>query len=103
MYDIDTGELVAVLEEDSYLTYVTETGAYIVTEYISAEGKRYGILLDQKFQKLAYLPGLCDLVGSRFIFDYESGDLRQCALYSLQELVALGENYAVSSAKEPSS
>lgn len=103
VYDIDTGELVAVLEEDSYLTYVTETGAYIVTEYISAEGKRYGILLDQKFQKLAYLPGLCDLMGSQFIFDYESGDLRQCALYSLQELVALGENYAVSSAEEPSS
>ena len=103
VYDIDTGKLVAVLEEDSYLTYVTETGAYIVTEYISAEGKRYGILLDQKFQKLAYLPGLCDLVGNQLIFDYESGNLRQCTLYSLQELVALGENYTVSSEENPPS
>lgn len=102
VYDLATGKLVAVLEEDSYLTYVTKTDAYIMTEYISASGKRYGILLNQEFEKLAYLPGLCDIVGDRLIFDYESGDLRQCTLYSLQELVALGESYA-SSVQESSS
>lgn len=103
VYDLATGELVAVLEENSYLTYVTQTEGYIMTEYISASGNRYGILLNQEFEKLAYLPGLCDIVGDRLIFDYESGDLRQCTLYSLEELVSRGEKYAVSSVQEPSS
>ena len=84
----------AVLEEDSYLTYVTETGNYIITEYVSAAGERYGILLNKKLEKLADLPGLCDVVGDMAIFDYGTGNLRQCRLYSLQELVILGETYA---------
>ena len=29
----------------------------------------------------------------KLVFDYQSGDLRQCRLYSLQELIALGEKY----------
>lgn len=93
VYDIETDRLVAVLEEDDYLTYVTQMGEYIVTEYISTTGERYGLLLDEKLRKLAYLPGLCDVADENFIFDYESGNLRQCRLYSLQELIALGETY----------
>ena len=85
--------MVAVLEEDSYLTYVTQAGEYIITEYITAEGERYGILLDDKFRKLAYLPGLCDVVGDKLVFDYKSGILKQCGIYSLQELVELGKGY----------
>ena len=93
MYDADTDKLITVLEEKSYLTYVTQTEDYIITEYISAEGERYGILLDSNFQKLAYLPGLCDVIGDRLVFDYGSGSLRQCRLYSVQELIVLGEKY----------
>ena len=92
LYD-SKGRLAATLEADSYLTYVTQAGEYIVTEYISAEGERYGILLDSKFQKLAVLPGLCDVWGNTLVFDYASGDLRQCEIYSLQELTALGRQY----------
>ena len=92
VYD-SKGRLAATLEADSYLTYVTQAGEYIVTEYISAEGERYGILLDSKFQKLAVLPGLCDVWGNTLVFDYASGDLRQCEIYSLQELTALGRQY----------
>ena len=94
VYDLESGKLAAVLEEESYLTYVTQIGDYLMTEYISSEGKRYGILLDENFQKLAELPDLCDVIGDTLIFDYESGNLRQCRLYSLQELVDLGETYA---------
>ncbi|MCM1044747.1 MAG: protein kinase [Candidatus Gastranaerophilales bacterium] len=91
VYDLKTGKLIATLEKDAFLTYVTQMGDYLVTEYISASGERYGLLLDKDFQTLAYLPGLCDVNGDSFLFDYESGNLRQSRLYSLEELVELGE------------
>ena len=72
---------------------MTRTGEYIVTEYISADGKKYGILLDDKFQKIACLPELCDVWEDRLVFDYGSGDLRQCSIYSLRELVEMGKAY----------
>lgn len=93
VYDLDTGKQVAVLEEDSYLTYVSQMGDYLVTEYIATSGERYGLLLDGHMGKLAYLPGLCDVMEDTLIFDCGSGNLRKCRLYSLQELIALGEAY----------
>lgn len=93
VYDLESDMLVTVLEEDSYLTYVTEVGEFIITEYISASGERYGILLNQSFEKLAYLPKLCDVAENALVFDDQSGNLRQCRLYSLQELIALGETF----------
>lgn len=93
VYDRQSGRRVAELEKDSYLTYVTEAGEYIVTEYVSAAGQRYGLLLNNRLETLAYLPNLCDITDEMLIFDYGSGNLRQCRLYSLQELIALGEAY----------
>lgn len=93
VYDLKSGRSVAVLEKDSYLTYVTQVGEYIITEYVSAAGDRYGLLLDDRLQTLAYLPGLCDISDGMLVFDYKSGNLRQCRLYSLPELMALGESY----------
>ena len=93
VYDAASGIELATLEEEGYLTYVTQLGDLLVTEYISAEGERYGLLLDSNFEVLAKLPGLCDVWNGSFIFDYESGNLRQCRLYSIQELIALGQNY----------
>ncbi len=93
VYETDTDKQVATLEEESYLTYVTQFGEYIVTEYISTTGERYGILLNNRFEQLAYLPNLCDISGDMLVFDYKTGNLRQCRLYSLQELTALGETY----------
>ena len=95
VYDLETDQQVAVLEEDSYLTYVTQMGTCLLTEYISAAGERYGLLLNEQFQTLARLPRLCDVADDMLIFDYESGNLRQCRLYSLQELIALGEAYLI--------
>lgn len=91
VYRLGTDTLVAALEEEAYLTYVTQMGEYIITEYIRADGTRYGILLDDRLQQLAYLPNLCDAYDNRLVFDYPSGDLRQCHLYSLEELLAIGE------------
>lgn len=93
IYDAATGKQLAVLEEDGYLTYVSQAGDYLITEYIATSGERYGLLLDEHMEKLAYLPGLCDVAGDMLVFDCGSGNLRQCCLYSLQELIALGEAY----------
>lgn len=96
VYDIKSGKYITSLEKDAYLTYVTQAGDYIITEYVSAQGDRYGFLLDDRLRKLAYLPGLCDVTDQNiFVFDYKSGDLRQCRLYSLQELTDLGETYNI--------
>lgn len=90
VYDRRSGQLVTTLEEDSYLTYVTQLDEYILTEYVSAAGERYGLLLDDNLQMLAYLPDLCDVTEETFIFDYGLGNLRQCRIYSFEELTALG-------------
>lgn len=89
VYDKATGEVYTELEQDSYLTYVTEVGEYIVTQYLSAQGEPYGLLLNQDCETLAYLPGLCDVAGETLIFDDGMGNLRQSRIYSLAELTAL--------------
>lgn len=91
-YDLKSGRKVKELETESYLTYVTQLDGYIITEYISAEGEKYGLLLDESLETLAYLPGLSDIADGKLVFDYGYGDLRECRIYSLQELMELGEN-----------
>lgn len=39
VYDIKSGKQLAVLEEDSYLTYVTQLEEHLLTEYVSASGE----------------------------------------------------------------
>lgn len=90
-YDRETGEEIAALEEDDYLTYVTQVGMWVMTEYITAQGERYGLLLNERCETLAYLPNLCDIVGDTLYFDY-LGTLRTSRVYSLRELIALGES-----------
>ena len=46
------------MEEDGYLTYVSQVGEYLITEYIATSGERYGLLLDQHMEKLGYLQRL---------------------------------------------
>ena len=92
-YDRETGELVRELEPDAYLTYVTQVGDYVITEYISAQGERYGLLLDKNCETLADLPGLCDITADgTLVFDDMMGNLRVSRIYSIQELIALANN-----------
>lgn len=93
-YDLETGDVIRELESEDYLTYVTQVGQYVITEYITAQGDRYGLLLDKNLETLAELPNLCDILeDGTLIFDDMRGNLRQSRIYSTQELIALGENY----------
>ena len=92
VYDKATGEEVGSLESDAYLTYVTQVGEYIITEYMTTQGGRYGLLLNDNLEILARLPNLCDITpDGRLLFDDMRGNLRQCRIYSLQELYALAK------------
>ena len=92
-YDRETGVLVRELETDDYLTYVTQIGEYVMTEYITTQGKRYGLLLDETCETLAELPGLCDILeDGTLIFDDMRGNLRESRIYSMQELIAFAKN-----------
>ncbi|MDE6913223.1 MAG: hypothetical protein K2P35_05960, partial [Lachnospiraceae bacterium] len=93
VYLAESGKQVGTLETEDYLTYVSQFGDYLITEYISTSGRRYGLLLDEKLQTIATLRGLCDISDGMLVFDYGDGVLRQCHFYSLEELVAFGETY----------
>lgn len=95
-YDIKTGKKICSLESEDYLTYVSQIGEYIITEYINADGERYGILMNTKCENLAYLPDLCDITEKgELIFDYRSGNLRKSRIYSIKELISMGQAASV--------
>jgi hypothetical protein len=87
-YSLKTGRKIRDLEQDAYLTYFTYFNDYFVSEYISADGERYGLLLDASdCQALAYLPRLTDTDGETLLFDIKTGALRRSRLYTVDELV----------------
>lgn len=93
VYDRESGKLIRQLEDEDYMTYVTQVGDGLVAQYITAQGRRYGLLLDENCDTLADLPGLCDvLADGTLVFDDTRGDLRQSRIYSIQELLALAAN-----------
>lgn len=87
VYDKKTDQVVKTLDGEDYLTYVTQTNEGIVFEYVTAEGQRYGYLLDESLNQKAYMPNLCDVVDDTFIFDDGSGELRSTDIYTLDELI----------------
>lgn len=91
-YSLPTGKKIADLDKDAYLTYVTELDKYILSEYVSIAGERYGILLDKSsFEPLAYLPSLTDICGDELLFDYKPGTLRESRIYSIDELIRIAK------------
>ena len=80
-----------MLDDEGYMTYASLLGDYFLTEYVSSEGSRYGYLLDRHFEKVAYLPDLCDAWNGQLYFDSGKGHIRKSRLYSLEELKSLGE------------
>ncbi len=92
-YDRESGEVVKELESEDYMTYATQAGQYVIIEFVNTDSERYGLLLDEDCDTLAYLPGLCDIIGGdTLVFDDQAGNLRQRRIYSTQELMALAEN-----------
>lgn len=90
-YDRKSGRKVAELDQDAYLTYVTQVGEFLVVQYVTADGQYYGRLLDGKCRVLATLPNLCDVVGNTLLFDYPTGDVRQTTLYDLSALLQMAK------------
>ena len=93
VYDLKSGKLIRTLEKEAYLTYVTQVGEYLITEYISAiDGSRFGLLLDGRTcETLAKLPNLCDVLSDRLVFDISPGSLRETHIFSIDELIALAK------------
>lgn len=93
VYDRNSGELIGTLEENGGLTYVTQVGDYLMTEYlITGQQKRYGLLLDENLEPIAELPGLCDVFpDGTLVFDDRRGSLLKSHIYSLDELMELAD------------
>ncbi len=91
VYDIKSGQEITTLKSEDFLTYITETSEGIMAQYMTSEGNKYGILFDDNFEQIAYLPDLCDVYNNIAIFDYGVGKLRQSRLFSLRELKELGD------------
>lgn len=90
--DAATGEIVKELESDGYLTYVTAVEGGVITEYVTTDGIRYGLLLNQEWETIADLPGLCDILPDEtLVFDNTRGTLRQSKIYPLSELIELAQ------------
>ena len=89
--DKKSGKTVGTLKEDAYLTYVTQTDAGIIAQYVTADGECFGELLDDTCKVLAELPYLTDVVDDELVFDYPTGDLRMSKIYGVEELVEMGE------------
>lgn len=92
VYDKRTSEFVAELETDAYLTYITQTGQYIVAQYIATNGHCFGVLMNENCEKLAEMPYLCDVYGEELYFDYPYGSVFKTKIYGLEELISLSEN-----------
>ena len=92
VYDIKTGKQISELKSRDYLAYVTKIDDGLITEYTTAQGERYGLILNDRFETLANLPGLCDISeDGRLLFDDKLGNLRQSRVYSVQELIEIAE------------
>lgn len=99
VYDRQSGKQLGELERDGYLTYVTQVGQYILTEYIDDDGTRWGLLLNERLETLAELPQLCDTWNGKLLFDDELGTLRQSRIYSIEELLQIAKEELEESSK----
>ncbi len=88
-----TGKKIAELRADDYLTYITETGGYIVAQYVQTDGNFYGVIMNRECEEIAVLPRLCDISGDKLIFDFPGGNIKTSPIYSLEELKDKAANY----------
>lgn len=91
VYSVPRRKKLADLQPDSYLTYATLMDEYIISEYITAGGDRFGLLLNDKCEVIARLPKLTDAHGREVYFDYNTGSIRKSYIYSLSQLIELAK------------
>ena len=92
VYNKKTNKLVCELKEDGYLTYITQIGGYIIAQYVTADDYYYGIILNNKCEKLAELPYLSDVADDELYFDYPTGNMRKSRIYNIEELIKMAQN-----------
>lgn len=87
VYDKKTDKFVCELDEEGYLTYITQIDDYIVAQYVTVDDYYYGVLLNNSCEPLAYLPYLSDVYENELYFDYcDSGNMRKSRIYNIDEL-----------------
>ena len=89
VYDKNSGQEITRLDEDAYLTYLTQQGEYIIAQYVKTNDEFYGVLMNENLEALARLPNLCDVYDNELYFDYKTGNLRKTHIYTLDELTEL--------------
>lgn len=93
VYDKLSGEQIAALESEDYLTYISEYEDYIIAQYVCADGSFYGVLMNGQCETLAHLPCLCDVSDGMLVFDFPSGNIRTSPIFELDELKEKAEHY----------
>ena len=92
IYDKDGKKLIGSIQEDSYVTNVSQINKYLIIEYLNIAGGKYGVLLDSDCNILSYLPNLCDYhPDGTLFFDDNQGHLRKSRIFMLNELAELGQ------------
>lgn len=87
VYDKKTDKFVCELKEEGYLTYITQIDDYIIAQYVTVDDYYYGVLLNNNWEALAYLPYLSDVYEDELYFDYcDSGNMRKSRIYNIDEL-----------------
>ena len=74
------------------MTYVTELDNMLICQFNSTKGEKYGIIFDDLFCEIAYLPYLSDVYNKRLIFDLPSGEVRETYVYDFSELIEMALN-----------
>ena len=92
MYDKKSGKLICELNQEGYLTYVTQVKDYIVAQYVTVDDYYYGVLLNNKCETLAKLPYLSDVVDDELYFDYPTGDVRKTRIYNIKKLIEMAND-----------
>lgn len=92
VYDKNTDELICELKEEGYLTYITQTGEYIIVQYVTTDSYYYGVLMNNKCETLAELPYLSDVIDEELYFDYPTGNMRKSRIYNIEELIKMAQN-----------
>lgn len=93
VYDKKTDKFVCELDEEGYLTYITQTDDYIIAQYVTVDDYYYGVLLNNNWEALAYLPYLSDVYEDELYFDYcESGNMRKSRIYNIDELRKMAQD-----------
>ena len=95
VFDKKTDKKICELNEDGYLTHITQAGKYIIAQYITTDDQYYGVLMNKNWEVLARLPYLSDVISEELYFDYPSGNVRKCQIYSVEEQIKMAQKVLV--------